>query len=74
VPEASVSPTPRSKIRARMALGARAHQNDTFVRLGNSAARSIGGPTAARSSASRVARSATWMAHWGLPIETCWNR
>src|SRR5919206_3471288 len=74
LPDDSVSPTPRSKIRARITAGSSSHQNETFVRLGNSSLRSICGPSAGRSSASSSPRSATWMAHCGLPIETCWKR
>ena len=45
VPDESVSPTPRSKIRARTCvLGRRRRMNDTFVRFGNSSLCSIGGP------------------------------
>ena len=73
VPEDIVSPTPRSKIRARMASGAVAHQNETFVRFGNSGERSIPGPIAARSRAASPASSATRIAHWGLPTWTCWK-
>ena len=36
VPLAEVSPTPRSKIRARIVWGSRTANHDTFVRLGNS--------------------------------------
>ena len=73
VPEDIVSPTPRSKMRARIvSTRTRARQNDTLVRLGNSSWRSIGGPSSARSSSSRP--SGTSIAHWGLPTDTCWKR
>ncbi len=71
VPEDIVSPTPRSKIRARMASPDSRRQNDTLVRLGNSSWCSIGGPSVLRSSSSRP--SGTSIAHWGLPIDTCWK-
>jgi len=47
VPEASVSPTPRSKIRTRIVAGSTGTNHDTLVRWGNSAWRSIAGPSAA---------------------------
>ena len=47
-------PTPRSKIRARMVASSSAVNHETFVRCGNCGSVSIGGPMAARSSASRV--------------------
>ena len=74
MPDDSVSPTPRSKIRARITAGSSSHQNETFVRLGNSSLRSISGPMAASSSASSSSRSWILIAHWGLPIRTCWKR
>ena len=70
VPEESVSPTPRSKIRARTRLPSIARK-ETLVRLGNSSWPSISGPIAPRSSSS--SSSPTTIAHCGLPIETCWN-
>ena len=71
VPEDSVSPAPRSKMRARMVSGASSVQNDALVRFGKSGACSIVGPMACRSSASSSSRVAMRMAHCGLPIETC---
>ena len=71
VPLLSVSPTPRSKIRARIASGAISFQNETLVRLGKIGAFSISGPSVCRSSASG---SSTRIAHCGLPIATCWKR
>ena len=71
VPEASVSPTPRSKIRARTRPSPSTRKNDTLVRFGNSSLCSIGGPIVARSSSSRP--SSTRIAHCGLPMLTCWN-
>ena len=44
MPEESVSPTPRSKIRAVISLFESRRQNDTFVRLGNNSLCSIPGP------------------------------
>ena len=70
VPEESVSPTPRSNIRARTRLPLIA-MNETLVRLGNSRWDSISAPTAPMSICSSSAP--TTIAHWGLPIETCWN-
>ncbi len=70
MPDERVSPTPRSKIRARTRSPS-ARQKLTLVRLGKIGADSIAGPTAGRSSSSRP--SVTSIAHWGLPIETCWN-
>ena len=72
VPDDSVSPTPRSKIRARMASGATSVHQETFVRLGNSGWCSIPGPIAGRSSAASASVSVTRIAVWGLPISTCW--
>ena len=46
-----VSPTPRSKIRARIRPGAATAYHDTFVRFGNSSWCSTSGPRACRSSA-----------------------
>ena len=43
-PETSVSPTPRSKIRARTRSSPSTRKNDTLVRFGNSSLCSIGGP------------------------------
>ena len=45
VPEDCVSPTPRSKIRARIVLGPVAVQNETFVRFGKRGSCSTGGPS-----------------------------
>ena len=56
VPLEAVSPTPRSKMRARMVASSSAVNHETLVRCGNCGSVSIGGPMAARSSASRVAR------------------
>ena len=44
VPEDIVSPTPRSKMRARMESSPVRRQNDTLVRRGNSSWLSISGP------------------------------
>ena len=44
VPDESVSPTPRSKIRARIAPGSSSHHHETFVRRGNSSWCSIARP------------------------------
>ena len=41
MPDDCVSPTPRSKIRARIASSPTGHQNDTFVRCGNRGSCSI---------------------------------
>ena len=71
VPEDIVSPTPRSKIRARMTPGSSSANQQTFVRLGNSSWSMIAAPIAGRSSASSSAASATWIAHCGLPTWTC---
>ncbi len=46
--------------------------NETFVRFGNSGLCSISGPIRPTSSSS--ISSPTSIAHWGLPIETCWKR
>ncbi len=70
VPEESVSPTPRSKIRARTRLPS-TRKKETLVRFGKSSWASIGGPISARSSDSSP--SPTSIAHCGLPIETCWK-
>jgi hypothetical protein len=70
VPEESVSPTPRSKMRARTRLPS-TRRKETLVRLGKSSWPSMPGPIAPRSSAS--SSSTTTIAHCGLPIETCWN-
>ena len=70
VPEESVSPTPRSKIRARTRLPSK-RRKETLVRLGKAWWPSISGPIAARSRPS--SSSPTTIAHCGLPIETCWN-
>ena len=51
VPEESVSPTPRSKIRARTRLPS-IFRKETLVRFGNSSWPSISGPIATRSSSS----------------------
>ena len=56
-----------------IASGASGHQKETFVRLGKRGSRSIGGPSAARSSAASSPSPSTRIAHCGLPIETCWN-
>ena len=71
VPEASVSPTPRSKMRARTWSPSKATKL-TLVRLGKSSEASIPGPYRSRSRSSSSAASTT-IAHCGLPIETCWN-
>ncbi len=70
VPDARVSPTPRSKIRARTREPS-ACQKLTLVRFGKIGACSIAGPIAGRSRSSRP--ESISIAHWGLPIETCWN-
>ncbi len=70
VPEESVSPTPRSKIRALTRLPS-TRKKETLVRFGNSSWHSTSGPIAPRSSPS--SSSPTSIAHWGLPIETCWK-
>ena len=70
VPEESVSPTPRSKIRARTRLPS-ISRKETLVRFGNSSWPSIPGPISPRSRSS--SSSPTTIAHCGLPIETCWN-
>ena len=54
--------------------GAGGHQNETFVRFGNCGSCSIAGPIAGRSSAASSSRSATRIAHCGLPMWTCWKR
>ena len=74
VPDDCVSPTPRSKMRARMRSGASSVQNETLVRLGKRSAVSIGGPISARSSVSSRARSSTRIAVCGLPMTMWWNR
>ena len=56
VPLESVSPTPRSKMRARIALGSSSCQNETLVRLGKIGACSICGPMATM----RAPRSRSW--------------
>ena len=71
VPEESVSPTPRSKIRA-LTRSPSIARNETFVRFGNISWPSIPGPILPRSSSSSSAASTT-IAHCGLPIETCWK-
>ena len=73
VPLEAVSPTPRSKIRARMVASSSAVNHETLVRCGNCGSVSIGGPMAARSSASSVAGSAMWIAVCGLPMTRCWK-
>ena len=72
VPDDCVSPTPRSKIRARMRSGSISVQNETFVRLGKRSACSIGGPIVARSSVSSRWRSAIRIAVCGLPMTMWW--
>ena len=71
VPEESVSPTPRSKMRARTRLPSKARK-ETLVRFGKSVEPSISGPTSSRSR-SASSTGSTRIAHCGLPIETCWN-
>ncbi len=87
VPDDSVSPPPRSTLRAGRrarappaaagegvvagAPGSSSVYHDTFVRFWKIAAPSISGPIAGRSSASSSASEPTWIAHCGLPIDTC---
>ena len=70
MPEDSVSPTPRSKIRA-LTVEPWRRVNETLVRFGNSRLRSISGPILARSSCSTA--PPTSITHCGLPIET-WRK
>ena len=75
VPADSVSPTPRSKIRARMRVGRDlAPERLTLVRLGKIAACSIGGPDRCEVERVELVALATRIAHCGLPIVTCWKR
>ena len=73
VPDDAVSPTPRSKIRARMAPSppGSGAKKLTLVRSGNRSLRSICAPTAVTSSSSTSRGVPSAMAHCGLPIETC---
>ena len=71
VPEESVSPTPRSKIRART-VEPSTRVNETLVRLGKGSPASIAGPIAGRSRSSTS--SPTSITHCGLPTFTCWKR
>ena len=71
MPEDSVSPTPRSKIRA-LTVEPSILMNETLVRFGNSSLCSISGPIEPRSSSSTSSPAS--ITHWGLPIETCWKR
>ncbi len=52
VPDDSVSPAPRSKMRARIVVASSSVQNDVLVRLRNCGERSISGPSFCRSSSS----------------------
>ena len=67
MPDDRVSPTPRSKIRARIASSPVSHQKETLVRFGNRGSCSISGPIAGRSSRSSSSTVATRIAHCGLP-------
>ena len=71
VPDESVSPTPRSKIRART-VEPSARQNETFVRFGKSSCspRSPGPNAPGRAPRGRPPTS---IAHCGFPTLTCWN-
>ena len=71
VPLLSVSPTPRSKIRARIASGATRSRTTRWCGSGRSAR----SRSPARALAGRCASgSSTRIAHCGLPIATCWKR
>ena len=67
VPQASVSPLPRSQVRMRSVVGFTTRTNSVFVRSGKASWYSNFGPMAARSRASMPSQNST---QWGLPTST----
>ena len=71
VPEESVSPTPRSKIRARTRLAVDREEGDVGA-VGEQLVAFDLRPDRAEVEVVELL-AATTIAHCGLPIETCWN-
>src|SRR5688572_808867 len=67
VPQARVSPVPRSWTRRRMWPRSTTSMNPTLVRLGKREWFSIAGPSRATGAS---ATDGTWITAWGLPTET----